>query len=302
MRLSKGFTIVELLIVIVVIAILAAITIVAFNGVQQSAVRSAVNSELSQVVKQLEVLKIESGVEQYPTSLPASLIAGIDATLDYTALPAADGYCVQATKEDASYYAVGGESGLKEGVCRIVENMLNNPGAENNASGWTENGGRYGARSTAEARSGNASFLAYNNFTSASVMHYRMTNTSQMTVTPGQTYTASAYVKDYNGTGATHLRIQWLNSSSGSLGTVQSDSLQPSSEWQRLAISREAPASAAFVRLWVTTPSAPVDAGVYVDDVMFTQTDAVTGYADGDSPSWVWTASQGNSTSQGPAL
>ena len=33
-RNSKGFTIVELLIVIVVIAILAALTIVAFNGIQ----------------------------------------------------------------------------------------------------------------------------------------------------------------------------------------------------------------------------------------------------------------------------
>lgn len=54
MKLSKtqnGFTIVELLIVIVVIGILAAITIVSFNGVSKKANASAVQSELSQNAK-----------------------------------------------------------------------------------------------------------------------------------------------------------------------------------------------------------------------------------------------------------
>jgi len=39
---QSGFTIVELLIVVVVIAILAAITIVAYNGIQNRAKSSAV--------------------------------------------------------------------------------------------------------------------------------------------------------------------------------------------------------------------------------------------------------------------
>ena len=46
-----GFTIVELLIVIVVIGILAAITITAFNGVQNRAKTNRVNSELSSIRK-----------------------------------------------------------------------------------------------------------------------------------------------------------------------------------------------------------------------------------------------------------
>lgn len=45
---QKGFTIVELLIVVVVIAILAAITIVAYNGIQNRAKESAVSSDLAQ--------------------------------------------------------------------------------------------------------------------------------------------------------------------------------------------------------------------------------------------------------------
>lgn len=50
---QKGFTIVELLIVIVVIAILAAITIVAYNGIQNRARSSQIVSGMTQYVKAL---------------------------------------------------------------------------------------------------------------------------------------------------------------------------------------------------------------------------------------------------------
>ena len=48
---QKGFTIVELLIVIVVIAILAAITIVSYNGIQTRAKTERANSELRMLEK-----------------------------------------------------------------------------------------------------------------------------------------------------------------------------------------------------------------------------------------------------------
>ncbi len=52
-RKQTGFTIVELLIVVVVIAILAAITIVAFNGIQDRAKASATQSAASQIGKKV---------------------------------------------------------------------------------------------------------------------------------------------------------------------------------------------------------------------------------------------------------
>jgi len=52
--LKKGFTIVELLIVIVVIAILAAISVVAYNGLQQRSTNSQIVSEANQAVKLLK--------------------------------------------------------------------------------------------------------------------------------------------------------------------------------------------------------------------------------------------------------
>jgi type II secretion system protein G len=60
----RGFTIVELLIVIVVIAILASISIVAYNGIQQRARDSKRTSEISQIKKVLEFYKADTG--SYP--------------------------------------------------------------------------------------------------------------------------------------------------------------------------------------------------------------------------------------------
>ncbi|MBM3210346.1 prepilin-type N-terminal cleavage/methylation domain-containing protein [Candidatus Saccharibacteria bacterium] len=61
---QRGFTIVELLIVIVVIAILAAITIVAYNGIQERAKNSQTTSALTAWMKALELYKIDN--ERYP--------------------------------------------------------------------------------------------------------------------------------------------------------------------------------------------------------------------------------------------
>ena len=66
---QRGFTIVELLIVIVVIAILAAISIVAYTGIQNRARESAIASKEAQVKKKLEVYKVEN--DTYPADQTA---------------------------------------------------------------------------------------------------------------------------------------------------------------------------------------------------------------------------------------
>lgn len=57
----KGFTIVELLIVIVVIGILAAITIVAYNGIQARGRDSKRVSDLTSIKKALELYHVDKG-------------------------------------------------------------------------------------------------------------------------------------------------------------------------------------------------------------------------------------------------
>lgn len=67
---QRGFTIVELLIVIVIIGILASITIVAYNGIQGRARDSARVSDINAIRKALEVYKSFNG--EYPDENSAS--------------------------------------------------------------------------------------------------------------------------------------------------------------------------------------------------------------------------------------
>jgi general secretion pathway protein G len=60
-RQPNGFTIVELLIVIVVIGILAAITVVAYNGIQDRARTTTVNSDLATIQKAMLMYRADHG-------------------------------------------------------------------------------------------------------------------------------------------------------------------------------------------------------------------------------------------------
>ena len=55
---KSGFTIVELLIVIVVIAVLAAITVVAHNGIQTRSKTTKVNTDIANLVKAIQSARI----------------------------------------------------------------------------------------------------------------------------------------------------------------------------------------------------------------------------------------------------
>ena len=62
---QSGFTIVELLIVIVVIAILAAISIVAYNGIQQRGRDGQRKADISTIKKALEMYRLDNNT--YPS-------------------------------------------------------------------------------------------------------------------------------------------------------------------------------------------------------------------------------------------
>ena len=88
---SRGFTIVELLIVIVVIAILAAITIVAYNGIQNRANDTTVQSDIRGLA--MKVVEYQTINGQYPTS----------GTNSYS-FPGGITYKVSQSSFDSTYY------------------------------------------------------------------------------------------------------------------------------------------------------------------------------------------------------
>lgn len=102
-----GFTIVELLIVIVIIGILATITIVAYSGITTKANLAAATSNAQQIGQKLAIYYTSNG------SMPADLAtAGITDTtnLQYTSNLAVNGFCLTSTQGSASVN-VGGLDG-----------------------------------------------------------------------------------------------------------------------------------------------------------------------------------------------
>jgi len=117
----QGFTIVELLIVIVVIAILASITIVSYNGITKRAKDSAIQSALSQATQKLELAKINDEGGVYPASMVAAGLGGLtsDSENTYSYGVSSDGktFCMALSKSGRTYFITSAVLNPKTGIC-----------------------------------------------------------------------------------------------------------------------------------------------------------------------------------------
>ena len=93
---KRAFTIVELLVVIVVIGILAAITIVSYTGLSSKANVSSLQSDLSSAKKQLGLYYVDHGY--YPTS--------INTSVDNCPSPADTKYCLKPSGTNQFNYSI----------------------------------------------------------------------------------------------------------------------------------------------------------------------------------------------------
>lgn len=86
---ERGFTIVELLIVIVVIGILAAIVIVAYNGIQNQARNTNNKTDAISIVKVAEAVNAGDGTNggQYPSGADTSALTASFNSTTTTKLP-----------------------------------------------------------------------------------------------------------------------------------------------------------------------------------------------------------------------
>jgi prepilin-type N-terminal cleavage/methylation domain-containing protein len=154
-RKHSGFTIVELLIVVVVIGILAAIVIVAYNGITSSANDAAVKSDLANLAKKLEIEKAEKGKYPFPLTVDVDIHVTKSAyavrnNLYYCYDSATDTYAVQARSVSNNTFKIvdgvvsdgagsGGFSG--GGTCDIlgltwVTDVNGDYGLRNSGTSW----------------------------------------------------------------------------------------------------------------------------------------------------------------------
>lgn len=323
-RRQKGFTIVELLIVVVVIAILAAITIVAYNGVTRAAKEAVVQDAISTTQKKLATHAIDNAdmlpVDLASAGLPA--VSGVKYQYSVNNSTAPAGYCVTAFSDGVSYYAGSNftytissqqtvdtqkpTSGVCPGQTAVetpITNYSSNPSVEVNNSGFVQANGAGVARDTSRAHSGNASIRATLPVAEENQVGLSFFNVGSFTtiLKPNTVYVASAYV--YVPSGTVDIRLSVQGSGRAAFVNPPENSTSVKNTWTRIYNIFTTGTSGSITAYLINThATTTANTQFWGDDFMITEGTAYYPYADGGSPGWTWNGTQGLSTSLGIAL
>lgn len=315
---QTGFTIVELLIVIVIIGILAAITIVAYNGIQQ---RARVASLMSDLTNAADQLKIDQTLNSnYPTSLaaanngqgiPASSGTTYQYSYDNTTSP--QSFCITATNGTTSYYIdqdgspmSGACAGQANGGATLITNLSTNPSYETDYIGAGAVGGSTVSRTSTKAEFGTHSVQITLGTGSQSLVGFFIgaygSTAVPDTFKPNTTYVTSVYVYIPSGTVDMYVSIQ-----GSGVATNQNQSASATTSvkdgWVRLTNQFTTNASGS-INMYVINKQTISTSGtlIWADGVMITEGSSIYTYADGSSPGWKWNGTVNDSTSVGSAL
>jgi len=306
---SSGFTIVELLIVIVVIGILATITIVAYNGIQSRAKASSASSALSQAAKKIAVWQVDN-----PGVVPSTLaIAGVSDTNDVSYQYTGSGatYCITATNGTVSYKitestqpTAGGCPGHGSGGVAAVTNRATNPSFETNL---TTHGAARGVISIdgSKSLSGTSSVKYVADGTAGGNYLHSTIPTGPI---GGQTVNLS--IRGQRSTTAADLRVQvyfldsggtYLNGGGPVVGSIVT---LDTTNWTTASVTATAPANTNSLILYTLPQPSSMASGntVWFDGLFVAVGSTVSNHYDGSSSGWVWNGTANASTSTGPPL
>lgn len=308
-RQRSGFTIVELLIVVVVVAILAAITVVAYNGIQQRAQRSSVQSTSSQVSKQLEAYAAtNSGIYPEPAALESTTILGTGnaANYRYETTTARDAYCISTANAATSISSANINGSQSPGDVICSRNYVLNPVFEDGLSGYSANtpglsgttapssnpsgSGLFGSRTLRYTFNGSGSAGAFGPYTNPSGL-------SSL-----ETYNLSVWVRSST-TMSYRIQAERRNALGANIGTLVSQSVDTlAGQWTRLQFS--VPPTPNMDRMtFAVYGSGSVSAGGFVefDGFLLTPTQQNVSYSEDSYGLWRWDGAPNNAQSIGPA-
>lgn len=207
---TNGFTLVELLIVIVVIAVLAAITIIAFNGIRDRATTASLRSDLNAAGRQMEMARVDNS-EQYPATLPSSIKLSPGNVLQLTSVTdVTKQYCINGYGPNGRMASYSSTSGMSDYLCSgmtvgsaVGGSVPATPRGVNLLAGfstWTTSGGISYNANTSELVCDNVSsgtakspLIRVDSPSSGTLSYDGMATVASPTQTYSGTYTTSSY-------------------------------------------------------------------------------------------------------------
>lgn len=321
---DKGFTIVELLIVIVVIAILAAITIVAYNGITQRANASAAQEAITAAQKKIALYAVDNADSLPPDLTTAGITATNGITYQYSVNTSTTppGYCVTASLNGIAYYLgssfsyTGSSNGTIDqsnptsGACpghsvtgTSISNLSPDPGAEVNVNIYGGPNASVIIRDSSRAHNGTYSVrTTMPAYASGNVGLSLLQSTvgGAGNVQPNTAYTVSAYVYVPSGSVSPFITVQ--GAGKATIGNPGGNGTNLKDQWVRIYNTFTTSASGAIAFYVLNNATTTAGMQYWVDDVMIAPGTTLPNFADGDSPGWVWNGTQKVSTSTGPAL
>lgn len=333
----KGFTIVELLIVVVVITILVAITVIAYNGITGQAHQATADSAASSARKKLQLYSVENG-DTPPSSLTQAGLQNSETT-QYRYSSAGQEFCITAMTGGKQAHITQNGS-VQSGFCPGHEydeavGLVANPVGKNSTEGWEAAG--YGEGDSDETPlpiqtihgetpiNGVSSYIrvstasaiqatkrrptsenAYANMSIAYIHELPMPSAIKNRLS----MVACVRINTPSPVSTSRITAQWSVDAASYGGPYIGLANNQNNQWQchNQTTQTYPQEGRKFTRAelypLLQNTNAPIPAGTTIDFTgvqLYNTNTPITTYKDGDSPAWIWNGTPHASTATGPA-